>query len=168
MNVRLVLAGTALVLLAACTRSGAPAHREELPRITGDTVQIVPSEGQLPYCLAFTQSEKGVIRQLTISKTNNSVKCDAGEPVLGQIYKIPVEEGPVKIRVFFSDQRLEAASVANQLNEMSSPSFNPIDLRLPGRVVVESIDFIPAEGGAPAPGQLVPKPSQPAATNRPG
>ena len=168
MNVRLVLAGTALVLLAACTRSGAPAHRVELRRISGDTVQIVPSEGQLPYCLAFTQSEKGVIRQLTISKTNNSVKCDAGEPVLGQTYKIPAEEGPVKVRVFFSDQRLEAASVANQLNEMSSPSFNPIDFRLPGRVVVESIDFIPAEGGAPAPGQLVPKPSQPAANNRPG
>jgi hypothetical protein len=167
-NVRRVLAGVALVLLVVCTRSSVPAHRAELRRVSGDAVQIIPSEGQLPYCLVFTQSEKGVIRQLTISKTNNSVKCDPGEPVLGQTYKIPSEEGPVKIRVFFSDQRLEAASVANQLNEMSNPSFNPIDFRLPGKVIAESIDFIPAEGPAPAPGQLVPKPSQPAATNRPG
>jgi hypothetical protein len=167
-NVRHVLVGVALVLLAACNRSTAPAHRAELRRISGDTVQIIPSEGQLPYCLVFTQSEKGVIRQLTISKTNNSVKCEPGEPVLGQTYKIPPEEGPVKVRVFFSDQRLEAASVANQLNEMLSPSFSPIDFRLPGKVVVETIDFIPAESTEPAPGQLVPKPSSPAATNRPG
>ncbi|HET9035300.1 MAG TPA: hypothetical protein VFN45_03820, partial [Myxococcaceae bacterium] len=95
MNVRHVLVGVALVLLAACTRSAAPTHRVELRRISGDTLQIIPSEGQLPYCLVFTQSEKGVIRQLTISKTNNSVKCEPGEPVLGQTYKIPAEEGPV-------------------------------------------------------------------------
>ncbi|HET9034632.1 MAG TPA: hypothetical protein VFN45_00450 [Myxococcaceae bacterium] len=168
MNVRHVLAAVALVLVAACNRSTAPAHRVELRRISGDTVQIIPSEGQLPYCLVFTQSEKGVIRQLTISKTNNSVKCESGEPVLGQTYKIPVEEGPVKVRVFFSDQRLEAGSVANQLNEMLSPSFSPIDFRLPGKVVVETIDFIPAESKEPAPGQLVPKPTSPAANNRPG
>ncbi|HZJ52774.1 MAG TPA: hypothetical protein VFD38_01440 [Myxococcaceae bacterium] len=162
------MAGVALVLLAGCTRSSTPIHRAELRRISGDAVQIIPSEGQLPYCLVFTHSEKGVVRQLTISKNNNSVKCDAGEPVLGQTYKIPMEEGPVKIQVFFSDQRLEAGSVANQLNEMTSPSFNPIDFRLPGKVVVETIDFIPSESGAPTPGQLVPKPSPPAATNRPG
>jgi len=167
-NILHVVAGVALVVLAACTRSGALTHRAELRRISGDAVQIVPSEGQLPYCLVFTHSEKGVVRQLTMSKNNTSVKCDADQPVLGQTYKIPADEGPVKIQVFFSDQRLEAGSVANQLNEMSSPSFSPIDFRLPGKVVVESIDFIPVEGGAPTPGQLVPKPSQPAATNRPG
>jgi hypothetical protein len=58
--------------------------------------------------------------------------------------------------------------VANQLNEMLSPSFSPIDFRLPGKVVVETIDFIPAESGEPVPGQLVPKPSPPAANSRPG
>jgi len=167
-NLRHVLAGVTLVLLAACSRSNAPTHRAELRRISGDTVQIIPSEGQLPYCLVFTQSEKGVIRQLTISKSNMSVKCDPAEPVLGQTYKVPAEEGPVKVQVFFSDQRLEAASVANQLNEMSSPSFSPIDFRLPGQVVVESIDFIPTQSGEPVPGQLVPKPSPPAANSRPG
>jgi hypothetical protein len=115
----------------------------------------------------FTHSGKGVVRQLTMSKNNVSVKCPADEPVLGQAYKIPVEEGPVKINVFFSDQRLEAGSVANQLNDMANPSFSPIDFRMPGKVVVEIVDFIPSESPEPAPGQLVPKPSQPAA-NRPG
>jgi hypothetical protein len=32
---------------------------------------------------------------------------------------------------------------------------------------VETVDFIPTESAEPAPGQLVPKPSPPAATNGP-
>jgi len=167
-NIRHLVAAAALFGLVACSRSGTPTQRVELRRISGDTVQIVPSAGQMQYCLVFTHSGKGVVRQLTMSKSNNSVKCPAGEPVLGQAYRIPVEEGPVKIHVFFSDQRLEAASVANQLNDMSNVSFNPIDFRLPGRVVVETLDFTPTESNEPAPGQLVPKPSPPAANNRPG
>jgi hypothetical protein len=167
-NSRQVVAGVALALLAGCARSSAPTHRVELRRISGDTVQIVPSEGQMQYCLVFTHSVKGVVRQLTMSKNNVSVKCPAGEPVLGQAYRIPADEGPVKVHIFFSDQRLEAASVANQLNDMANPSFNPIDFRMPGNVVVETIDFIPSETNEPAPGTLVPRPSPPAATNRPG
>jgi hypothetical protein len=167
-NIRHLAAAAALLGLTACSRHTTPTQRVELRRISGDTVQIVPGEGQMPYCLVFTHSGKGVVRQLTMSKSNNSVKCPAGEPVLGQAYRIPVDEGPVKIHVFFSDQRLEAGSVANQLNEMSNPSFNPIDFRMPGNVVVETLDFIPAPSEEPAPGQLVPKPSPPAATNRPG
>ena len=66
------------------------------------------------------------------------------------------------------DQRLEAASVANQLNDMANPSFSPIDFRLPGKVVVETIDFVPSESNEPAPGQLVPKPATHAASNGPG
>jgi hypothetical protein len=166
-RIRLVVAGAALALVA-CARSGIPTPRVELRRIAGDTVQIVPGENQLPYCLVFTHSGKGVVRQLTISKNNVSVRCNAGEPVLGQTYRIPVDEGPVKIHIFFSDQRLEAASVANQLNEQSLRSFNPIDFRLPGQVVVETIDFIPTESNQPAPGKLVPAPSAPAAENRAG
>jgi hypothetical protein len=167
-NSRQVVAGVALTLLAGCTRSTGPAHRVELRRISGDTVQIVPGQGQMPYCLVFTHSGKGVVRQLTMSRNNVSVKCEPGEPVLGQAYRIPIEEGPVKIHIFFSDQRLEAASVANQLNDMANPSFSPIDFRLPGNVVVETLDFIPSEANEPAPGILVPRPSSPAATSRPG
>lgn len=168
MNIRHVVATFAMAGLCACARSGSPANRVEIRRISGDTLQIIPNEGQMPYCLVFTHSGKGVVRQLTMSKNNTSVKCPAGAPVLGQAYRVPVEEGPVKIHVLFSDQRLEAASVANQLNDMSNVSFNPIDFRLPGRVLVETLDFIPTESAEPAPGQLVPKSSPPAATNRPG
>ncbi|HSP19224.1 MAG TPA: hypothetical protein VLQ79_06915, partial [Myxococcaceae bacterium] len=145
MKIHQAVAGVALVLLLACARSGSPGHRVELRRISGDTVQVVPGEQQMPYCLVFTHSGKGVVRQLTISKNNVSVQCPAGAPVLGQTYRIPAEEGPVQIHVFFSDQRLEAASVANQLNEQSQRSFSPIDFRLPGKVLVETLDFIPSE-----------------------
>lgn len=168
MKIHRFIAGVALVSLAACSRSTMPAHRVELRRISGDTVQIVPAENQMPYCLVFTHSAKGVVRQLTISKNNVSVQCPAGAPVLGQVYRIPAEEGPVQIHIFFSDQRLEAASVANQLNEQASKSFNPIDFRLPGKVIVETLEFVPSESNQPAPGKLVPGPSAPAAENRPG
>lgn len=168
-NSRHVVAGVALALLVvACARSKAPTQRVELRRISGNTVQIVPTENQMPYCLIFTHSGKGVVRQLTMSKGNVSVKCPPGEPVLGLAYRIPVEEGPVKIHIFFSDQRLEAGSVANQLNDMAKPSFSPIDFRLPGKVVVETLDFVPSEANEPRPGTLVPGPSEPAATSRPG
>ena len=155
----LALVGT----LAACARSsGTTAQRVELRKISGDTVQVIPTEDSLPYCLVFTQSAKGVTRQLTISKSNLSVKCPTGQPVLGQTYRIPADEGPVKVHVFLSDQRLEAVSVANQITEMTQPSFNPIDMRLPGRVVVQTLDFTPAE---PTTGAVVPIPSPPAAIN---
>ena len=168
MKIRRVVFGVVLALLSACARSGAPTHRVEIRRISGDTIQVVPGEGQMAYCLVLTNPGKGVVRQLTMSKNNVSVKCPAGDPVLGQAFRIPVDEGPVKIHVFFSDQRLEAGSVANQLNEMQKPSFSPIDFRLPGKVVVETIDFIPSETNEPRPGTLVPGPSEPAANNRPG
>jgi len=167
-KIRQVVTGVALVLLVACARSSVPAPRVELRRISGDTVQIVPGVNQLPYCLVFTHSGKGVVRQLTISKNNVSVQCPAGAPVLGQTYRVPAEEGAVQIHVFFSDQRLEAASVANQLNEQAQRSFSPIDFRLPGKVIVETLDFNPSETNEPAPGRLVPGPSAPAAENRAG
>ena len=47
----------------------------------------------------------------------------------------------MKVQVFLSDQRLEAVSVANQITEMAKPNFSPIDMRLPGRVVVQTLTF---------------------------
>jgi hypothetical protein len=152
--------------VAGCSPSAPPpTHRVELRRISGDTLQIIPTERQLPYCLVFTQSQKGVTRQLTISKSNLSVKCPVGQPVLGQAYRIPIEEGAVRVHTFLSDQRLEAASVANQLNEMQKPSFNPMDMRLPGQVIVETLDFIPTAADEPTTGTVVAPRSAPAASN---
>ena len=150
--------------LAGCSRISAPTQRVELRKLSGDTVQIIPTDDSLPYCLVFTHSDK-VTRQLTISKTNQSVKCPAGQPVLGQTYRIPADEGPVKIQVFLSDQRLEAVSVANQLTEMDKASYNPIDLRLPGRVVLQTLDFTPVASVEPTTGAVVPAASPPAASN---
>jgi hypothetical protein len=150
--------------LTGCSRIAAPTQRVELRKLSGDTVQIIPTDDSLPYCLVFTHSDK-VTRQLTISKSNQSVKCPAGQPVLGQTYRIPAEEGPVKIHVFLSDQRLEAISVAAQITEMDKPSFSPIDLRLPGKVVVQTIDFTPVASVEPTTGAVVPGVSPPAASN---
>lgn len=152
-------------ILAGCARSSGPTARVELRKLSGDTMQIVPTDDSLPYCLVFTQSAKGITRQLTISKSNLSVKCPTGQPVLGQTYRIPVDEGPVKVHVFLSDQRLEAISVANQLTEMSQLSFNPIDMRLPGRVVVQTLAFSPVPTAEPTTGAVVPGASAPAASN---
>src|SRR5262249_46789589 len=132
-------------------------------RSGGTPSKFTPTESAFPYGRVSTQSEK-VPRQLTISKSNQSVKCPAGQPVLGQTYRIPVEEGPVKIHVFLSDQRLEAVSVANQITEMDKPTFNPIDMRLPGRAVVQTLPFTPVASDATT-GTVVPGASAPAASN---
>ena len=155
MAVRVPIGALLLAALAGCARQPQAPHRVELRRITGDTIQIIPNEGQLQYCLVFTHSHQGVTRQLTISKTNVSVQCPVGQPVLGQSYRVPVEEGPVKVFVLLSDQRLQAASVVDQITEMEKPSFTPMDLRLPGRVIVEMAEFTPVVGGQPKTGELV-------------
>jgi hypothetical protein len=52
----------------------------------------------------------------------------------------------VKVHVFFSDQPLSAGSLAQDLYERKGdPSFHPIDLRLPGRVFVQTLEFRPRE-----------------------
>jgi len=156
MAVRVPIGALLLAAFVSCARqSEAPAHRVEVRRLSGDTIQLIPAEGQLPYCLAFTHSEQGVTRQLTISKTNVSIQCPPGQPVLGQSYRVPVEEGKVRIFALFSDQRLQAASVVDQINEMEKPSFTPMDLRLPGRVIVETLEFTPIAGGQPTTGAVV-------------
>jgi hypothetical protein len=155
MAIRGPIGALLLVAFAGCARQPQAPARVELRRISGDTIQLVPTEGQLPYCLAFTHSQHGVTRQLTISKTNVSVQCPVGQPVLGQSYRVPVEEGKVHVFVLLSDQRLQAASVVDQITEMDKPSFTPMDLRLPGRVIVETIDFTPVAGGQPTTGELV-------------
>ena len=151
-----VLGIGAAVLVGACSKPPAAApHRMEIRRVTGNTVQFVPAPDQLPYCLIYTQSDKGVTRQLTLTRGNTSVPCPAGEPVLGLRFRIPVEEGRVRVQVLFSDQRLDAAQVALQVVDMAKPNFNPTDLRVPGHVIHQSLDFIPSEEPSPTVGEVV-------------
>jgi len=143
---------------AGCTESPKRSQppRAELRSVGGSTVEIVPAAGQLPYCLLFTLSERGVIRQLTMTRENRSIKCDAGKPVANTSFRIPASEGKVKAYVIFSDQRIQAGPVGQQLYELREKErITAMDMRLPGRIFVETLDFTPKEDGAPATGGMV-------------
>jgi hypothetical protein len=80
-------------------------------------------------------------------------------------YRIPADEGPVKVHIFFSDQRLDASSVAQQIAEsVGTPDFNPVNFRLPGRVYVETLEYVPTDEPQPTVGTVVGKGSD---TGRP-
>ena len=138
---------TAICLASACGKDKEVPLRAELRPVSGNTFELIPAEGQLRYCLVFTRSETGVIRQLTMTHENRSVSCEARKPIGGIRYRVPINEGPVRIHVFFSDQPLNAGALAQDLYERKGdPSFQPIDLRLPGKVVVQTLGFTPSEG----------------------
>lgn len=127
-------------------KQGAPAvpTRAELQTLGGSTMQLVPKEGQHPYCMVFTVSEKGVIRQLTMTRENRSIKCEPGKPVAHARFRVPVEEGKVRVYIFFTDQRVQAGSVAQQLNDLrGKPGLTAMDFRLPGSAAVEVLEFTP-------------------------
>lgn len=141
--------GAGLVTAGCPSQRPTPAKRVELRRVGGELIQLVPAEDQPAYCLVYSLSERGVIRQLTMSRDNQSVRCEAGKPI-GRTYRIPREEGAVKLRIFLSDQRLSGRSVAEQLDELrDKPNWSAMDLRLPGQVFVETLDFVPEEEAEP-------------------
>ncbi|MDC0709604.1 hypothetical protein POL68_14125 [Stigmatella sp. ncwal1] len=151
-------AAAVLVLGVGCTREGkeGPAARAEIRRVSGSTMEVVPNDGQLPYCLLYTVSQKGVIRQLTMTRENRSIKCETGRPIANTSFRIPAQEGPVKVYVIFSDQRIPAGSVAQQLYELRDRhNVSGMDFRLHGQAFVEQLDFIPEEDEAPVTGGVV-------------
>ena len=152
--------------LASCDdgRKIDPGSRASLKRLSGTTFELVPAPGQYPYCLAFTLAAAGVIRQLTMSRDNTSYACPAGRPVGGHTYRVPLDEGPVKVQVLFSSQRINAASVAQQLLDLRERTqVAPIDLRLPGHATIETLTFNPEGEGAPVIGGVVDKEGVPSA-----
>ncbi|HEX4622316.1 MAG TPA: hypothetical protein VH208_12180 [Myxococcaceae bacterium] len=147
-----------LALLGACTKGpSAPQHRAELHKLGGEVIELVPAEGVPAFCVVFTISEKSkIIRQLTMNRRNDSFRCQPGTPIGNVTFRIPADEGPVKVYVFFSDQRLNAGSIAQQLYELSArPTFNVLDLRAPGNVMSERFDFTPEAEAAPSEGEVV-------------
>jgi hypothetical protein len=148
-----------LVLGLACTddkSKGGPPARAQLRKVSGSTIEIVPTEGQLPYCLVYTVSRKGIIRQLTMTRENRSIKCDSGKPIANTSFRVPTQEGPVKVYIFFSDQRVQAGSVAQQLMDIQNKErMTAMDFRLPGQAFVEMLEFTPEEGGTPIVGEVV-------------
>lgn len=145
---RAVAVGVAFAIVVACkSENDQPVKRAELKRIGPSRIQVIPGEGQLPYCLVYTFSDTRVTRQLTMNRYNESVKCEAGKPIANKTFRIPPNEGNVRVFVFFSDKVLNAGSIADQImaTGQENPKFRPMDLRLPGRVVTETLTFDPEE-----------------------
>ncbi len=134
-----------VLLVAACSPGREAAPRRAAIQATGPaSIKIVPGPGQPPYCLAFTVSETGVVRQLTMSAANESIPCAAGEAIGATEYRIPPAEGKVRVYVILSDRKLDATPIAGQVRELGkSPGFSAMDLRAPGHVVLETLEWIP-------------------------
>lgn len=140
---RLALA-LVLVSLAGC-RANAPAAsppRIELKRRSSEMYQLVPTAGQLPYCLAFSVGQRESLRQLTQPNDNLALSCPAGVPIGGFTFRALPAEGTARVIVVFSSERVKASTVAGQLAEFGARA-HATDLRLPGAAVVAEVDFQP-------------------------
>jgi hypothetical protein len=132
------------LLLIGCEGRSAPAvHRVELRKTASDLIELVPKEGLPPYCLVYSIAEYGTIRQLTMNETDDSFDCPPGAPIGNTSFRIPKAEGKARIFVIFSDQKLAAASVAQQINDLGKPHFSTLDLRVPGKAVSDVIEYTP-------------------------
>lgn len=155
---------TTLALLAAliaCNCSTPPAtkapeKRVSLRRVSGTSIELIPAEGQAPYCLAYTVAKNGPIRQLTMSEKNLSFSCPPGIPIGKRLFKIPAGEGPVKVYVFFTSLPVQAGSLSQQILEApNAHALQIMNMRLPGQATLESLDFAPEEDEAALVGGLL-------------
>lgn len=153
----LVVASLSLSLAVGCEKpAAAPTKRAVLNRTGGTTFEIIPSPGQHEHCLAYTVSRSGLTRQLTMSRGNQSFDCAAGRPVGGHAYRVPLNEGPVRVYVFFTSQKVNAAAVSQELLDAPDrQALSAMNMRLPGNVALEALDFSPEEDVAPELGQVV-------------
>ena len=136
----------AATLAAVCSRPAPATRRAELVAVGPSSIKLLPAEGQPAYCLAFTVAEKGVVRHLTMSEENESLPCPAHAPVGGTEYRIPPAEGKVRVYLVFSDRKLDARPIAAQMHELGGkPGFSAMDLRAPGSVLLETLEFTPAK-----------------------
>lgn len=149
----------ALLLLGAvaCEKPAVtPSKRALINRTGGTTFEILPTDGQYGYCLAYTVSRSGLTRQLTMSGSNQSYECASGRPIGGHAYKVPLNEGPVRVFVFFTSQAVNAASVSQQILDASDrQSLSLMNMRLPGQAHLEVLDFSPEQDVAAEVGRLV-------------
>ena len=153
----LLVAGLILTAVAGC-RKAAPAvpDRATLNRVGGAAFELLPAEGQHPYCLVYTVARSGLTRQLTMSATNQSFECPAGRPVGGRPFKVPLNEGPVRIYAFFTSQSVNAASISQQiLDAPNRQALTVMSMRIPGQGALDAIDFTPEEEVTPQVGGLV-------------
>ena len=146
-----ILALASLLVLAACEKAAPPqppSQRVTLVQKGPAQIELLPTAGQPPYCLVFTIAEGGPIRHLTMLEDKLSPDCPAGEPIAANVFRIPPREGKVKIFVVFSDRALESDPIGRQISDLVSQKqpVTAMDLRAPGRVVVEMLEFTPSSG----------------------
>jgi hypothetical protein len=138
------IVGALILATGSCESSRASVGRATLVRQGPSLFQVMPAPEQHAYCTIFTVSEAGVTRQLTMSRDNLAFDCPAGRAVGYRTWRAPADEGPVRVLVFFSSQKLNAASIAQQLIEMKDPRrASLLDMRLPGTASLETLEFTP-------------------------
>lgn len=153
-----LLSIAALLLGLGCTEKTAstPQKRVTLERTGGTTFRLVPGEGQLPYCLAYTVNMTGLTRQLTMSRLNESFECKAGQPIGKHPFRVPFDEGSVKVHVIFTSQPVNAGSVSQQIMDADDrQALKVMNMRLPGNAAIETLDFLPEEEASPTMGGVV-------------
>jgi hypothetical protein len=132
---------------AGCSTSESPARvqRVTLTQKGPITFELVPAPDQPPYCHVFTTTATGVIWNQTSSEDQLSFDCPAGQPITGAAFRVPKREGKVKVYVIFSDRRIESGPLQLQIQELVQQlkTVTAVDLRAPGRVVVEMLEFTP-------------------------
>ncbi len=91
-----------------------------------------------------------------MSAANQSFECAAGVPIAGRAFRVPLDEGPVKVHLLFSSEPVNASSVAQQLLELKDlTDVTVMELRLPGHASLETLDFEPEADKAPAEGKVL-------------
>lgn len=134
----------AAIAAAGCGDRAPVSKRAEIRAVGPASIQIIPAAGQMPFCLVYTFAENGIVRQLTPLDPNEAIPCPAGAPVGGATFKIPPREGKVRIYVVLADRALDGRGVAAQVREMGKkPGFSAMDLRAPGNVALEALEFEP-------------------------
>lgn len=142
----LLLAGLSLLLAACKDRPDPVTPPRAVLHGEGGQYSIVPTAGQLPYCLVV-ETRDGAARSLVTGEDGQSADCDAGK-TLGP-WKLPVKDDPFRTFVIFSDRRLKGDTIALQIRELLAgtpgAAITPMDLRAPGQVTVVTMDVRPKE-----------------------
>ncbi len=156
---RILLAVANLLACASlsCRRADVIESRVDLVRIDGEQFALILKPGQYPYCAVYSVSERGVIRQLSMSTDDASFECRSGEAIAGTTFRAPKRDGKTHLFVLLSSQRLKLSSLTQQLLDVKDKTkLSALDFRLPGSAFIETIDFDPetvsppvADGGSP-------------------
>ncbi len=143
--------------LALRRRALARRASQDGERTGRESLELVPVAGTPSYCLVFSIAESGVVRQLTMNADDASTHCEPGKPIGGQPFRIPAHEGKVRIYTIFSDQKLAAPPIAEQVRELGSKrDLSAFDLRAPGRVITDTLEFVPEPAQGMTPGSGTP------------